>query len=61
VSAKGITKNGGVRQRVEVAVLRRDRQVNYTAVIAANADATPPDELAAALQMVASLRDHPLV
>ena len=32
-----------MRQEVEVAVLRRDHLVNYTAVIAANAGTTPPE------------------
>ena len=60
VTAPGVTKQGTVRQEVEVAVLRRDHLVNYTAVIAANATATPGQEIAAARVMVASLRDLPV-
>lgn len=59
VTATGESKDG-VRQEVEVAVLRRDHLVNYTAVIAANAGSTPPEEIAAARVMVASLRDLPI-
>ncbi len=59
VTASGVTRSG-VRQEVEVAALRRDHLVNYTAVIAANAGSTPPEEIAAARVMVASLRDLPL-
>jgi hypothetical protein len=51
---------GAVRQNVEVAVLRRDRLVNYTAVIAANAKATPTAELALADRMLKTIRDFPI-
>ena len=60
VSSVGEAAASGVRQDISVAVLRRDHFVNYTAVIAANAAATPAAELALARQMLATLRDLPI-
>lgn len=60
VSSSGVASESGVRQDVEVAVLRRDHLVNYTAVIAANARSTPPAELELAAQILKTLRDLPI-
>jgi hypothetical protein len=60
VSSTGTAAESGVRQDVEVAVLRRDHVVNYTAVIAANAKSTPPAELELAAQILKTLRDLPI-
>jgi hypothetical protein len=60
VSSVGVAESNGVRQRIAVVVLRRDRLVNFTAAVAANAAATPANELALAPRMVRTLRDYPV-
>lgn len=59
VRAQGVAKESGVRQKVEFVVLRRDHLVNFTAVIAANAEQTPGSEIDLARRILSSVRDHP--
>ncbi len=59
VRAEGTAKGSGVRQKVEFVVLRRDRQVNFTAVVAANAKQTPGAEIDLARRVLRSVRDEP--
>lgn len=58
VRARGIAK-GGVRQRVFVIVLRRDRVAQLTVVVAANAKKSADDSLHLAKRVVATLRTRP--
>jgi hypothetical protein len=60
VESRGVTVAGSIAQDVQVAVLRRDRLVNYTAVIAANAKSTPAPEGAQAARMLRTVRDLPI-
>lgn len=59
VRAQGVAKRGGVRQKVELVVLRRDHIVSYTAVIAANAKLAPHGEIDLARRILRTLRDRP--
>jgi hypothetical protein len=51
--------SGGVRQRISLIVLRRDRLVTFTVVVAANADrrARPAERLAH--EVISTLRSQP--
>ena len=60
VGSSGVASAGAVRQDVEVAVLRHDGLVNYTAVIAANAKSTPAAERAQANLILTTIRDLPI-
>jgi hypothetical protein len=60
VGSSGVASAGGVRQNVEVAVLRRDGLVNYTAVTAANSKATPAVDSAQANRILKTIRDLPI-
>ena len=57
--ATGVSTTG-VRQRVQLIVLRRDYIVTYTLVVAANAAGTPPPEIAEALAIARTVRDLPI-
>lgn len=59
VRAQGVAKRSGVRQKVELVVLRRDHIVSYTAVIAANAKLAPHGEIDLARRILRTLRDRP--
>jgi hypothetical protein len=59
VRSEGVARANGVRQKIEVAVLRRDHSVNFTALIAANARQTPHHELDVARRVVRTVRDRP--
>jgi hypothetical protein len=50
----------GINTGLRVLVLRRPRVVNYTAVVAANAEQAPAWEGALALHMLKTLRDRPV-
>lgn len=59
VEGSGIATDTGLRQRLRLIVLRRDRQVTFSVVIAANAapEARPSERLAE--RMVKTLRSRP--
>ena len=59
-SSSGVASAGSVRQDIELAVLRRDHLVNYTAVIAANAGSAPAAERALASRMLTTIRNLPI-
>jgi hypothetical protein len=58
VRARGTAK-GGVKQRLQVIVLRRDGVAQLTAVIAANAKKSADESLHLAKRVVATLRTRP--
>lgn len=58
IDSAGVT-SVGVHEDLELAVLRRDHLVNYTAVIAANTKA-PPTEPALARRVLTTVRDLPI-
>jgi hypothetical protein len=60
--ATGTTKASGIEERVTLVVLRRQGVVNYTVAIVENAKRGPSaQDRAAALRMVRTLRDQPVV
>jgi hypothetical protein len=59
-SATG-TQAGGLEERATLVVLRRDRLVNYTVAIVANAEQAGSEfDRAVALRMIRTLRDQPV-